>query len=88
MDGCLENEIVQGVIAILLVVLILGLFGWLKFRRDSKTVARLLENAGLERSPVNRRAKRGVGVRGQAKQQHMKSIWKRLGVKRRGRDRD
>jgi len=39
---------VQAVLAALLVVLILGIFGWIKFKRDEKIVARFLQDAGIE----------------------------------------
>lgn len=48
MSDFFNNGIVQGVLASLAVVLILGLFGWLKFKRDEKIVARFLKDSGVE----------------------------------------
>ena len=45
----LDSGIVQLVLAALVAVVILGLFGWLKFRRDEKVVADFLKESGLER---------------------------------------
>jgi hypothetical protein len=36
------------VLVTLVVVIILGLFGWLKFRRDEKVVIEFLKNAGVD----------------------------------------
>ena len=36
------------VLVTLVVVIILGLFGWLKFRRDEKVVIEFLKNSGVE----------------------------------------
>jgi DNA invertase Pin-like site-specific DNA recombinase len=43
-----SNRIVQGVLATFVVVLVLGLFGWLKFRRDEKIVIEFLKKSGVE----------------------------------------
>jgi hypothetical protein len=48
MSDFFSNEIVQGVLATFVVVLILGLFGWLKFRRDEKIVIEFLKHSGVE----------------------------------------
>jgi hypothetical protein len=48
MSDFFKNGIVQGVLLALVGVLVLGLFGWLKFRRDEKIVAEFLENSGVE----------------------------------------
>ena len=42
------NEVVHVLLATLLVVVILGVFGWLKFRRDEKIVMEFLKNSGVE----------------------------------------
>lgn len=44
----------QGVLATLIGVLILGIFGWLKFRRDEKIVTEFLKNSGIEPRDVSR----------------------------------
>lgn len=36
------------VLVTLVVVIILGVFGWLKFRRDEKIVIEFLQNSGVE----------------------------------------
>ena len=43
-----DNEVVHLVFAALVVVVILGVFGWLKFRRDEKIVMEVLKNSGVE----------------------------------------
>ena len=48
MSDYLKNGIVQGLLVILVVVLVLGLFGWLKFRRDEKIVTAFLKKSGIE----------------------------------------
>ena len=48
MSDVLMNGIVQGLLVVLVGVLVLGLFGWLKFRRDEKLVTEFLENSGIE----------------------------------------
>ena len=48
MSDFFSSEMVEGVLAALIVILILWIFGWLKFKRDEKIVARFLENAGVE----------------------------------------
>jgi len=48
MTDYFENGIVQGVLATLLVVFVLGIFGWLKFKRDERIVAGFLKNSGIE----------------------------------------
>jgi len=48
MSDYLENGVVQGLLVTLVVVLVLGLFGWLKFRRDEKIVTEFLANSGIE----------------------------------------
>jgi len=48
MSDFFSNGIVQGVLATLVVVVILGVFGWLKFRRDEKIVIEFLKKSGVE----------------------------------------
>ncbi len=48
MDGTWLNEWVQWVFGAILVVAILGLFGWLKFKRDEKLVADVLKAPAAE----------------------------------------
>jgi len=43
----LTKEVIVVVLATLVVV-ILGVFGWLKFRRDEKIVMEFLKNSGVE----------------------------------------
>jgi hypothetical protein len=50
MSEFFKNEIVQGVLATLIGILILGIFGLLKYKRDEKIVTRFLENSGIETS--------------------------------------
>ena len=42
-----DIDIVTVVFALLLAVLVLGLLGWLKFRRDEKIVIEFLKNSGI-----------------------------------------
>jgi len=44
----LTKEAIVVVLATLVVVVILGVFGWLKFRRDEKIVMEFLKNSGVE----------------------------------------
>ncbi len=48
MNDFFNNRIVQGVLATLVTVVILGVFGWLKFRRDEKIVIEFLKKSGVE----------------------------------------
>ncbi len=48
MRDFIDNEVVHVVLATLAVVVILGVFGWLKFRRDEKIVMEFLKNSGVE----------------------------------------
>lgn len=48
MNPLFDHEAVQWILASLVGVLILGVFGWLKFKRDEKVVARFLKESGLE----------------------------------------
>ena len=48
MSELFKNGIVQGVLATLIVAMILGVFGWLKFKRDEKIVTKFVENSGVE----------------------------------------
>jgi hypothetical protein len=48
MNDLFNNGIVKGVLATLIAVVILGIFGWLKFRRDEKLVAEFLKKSGIE----------------------------------------
>jgi hypothetical protein len=48
MSDFFKNGIVQGVLATLIGVLVLGIFGWLKFKRDEKIVTKFLKNSGVE----------------------------------------
>lgn len=47
MRDIFDNEVILVVLATLVVV-ILGVFGWLKFRRDEKIVMDVLKNSGVE----------------------------------------
>ena len=48
MSDFFNNEIVHGVLATIIGVIILGVFGWLKFKRDEKIVTRFLKSAKVE----------------------------------------
>ena len=48
MSDYLKNGVLQGLLLLLVVVLVLGLFGWLKFRRDEKIVTEFLAKSGVE----------------------------------------
>jgi hypothetical protein len=50
MSDLFKNGIVQGVLAAIIVALILGVFGWIKFKRDEKIVTEFLKNTGVETS--------------------------------------
>jgi hypothetical protein len=47
MSDFFRSGIVQGVLGALVVIIILGLFGWLKFKRDEKIVTGFLEDSGM-----------------------------------------
>jgi hypothetical protein len=44
----LSTEVIKVVLLTLVVVIILGGFGWLKFRRDEKVVIEFLKKSGVE----------------------------------------
>lgn len=48
MKDFIDNGVIQVVLATLVAVVILGVFGWLKFRRDEKIVKDFLKNSGVE----------------------------------------
>jgi len=48
MRDFIDNGVIQVILAVLVVVVILGVFGWLKFRRDEKIVMDVLKNTGVE----------------------------------------
>ena len=48
MRDIFDNEVILVVLATFVVVVILGVFGWLKFRRDEKIVMDVLKNSGVE----------------------------------------
>lgn len=48
MSEFFNNGIVQGVLATIIGVIILGVFGWLKFKRDEKIVTEFLKKAEVE----------------------------------------
>jgi len=47
MTDILDSEVFQIVLVTLVAVVVLGLFGWLKFRRDEKIVIEFLRNSGV-----------------------------------------
>jgi hypothetical protein len=49
-----SNGTVQGVLATIAVVIVLGVFGWLKFRRDEKLVIEFLKKSGVETGSSSR----------------------------------
>ena len=51
MSDFFKNGIVQGLLVTLIGAIILGLFGWLKLKRDEKIVAKFLQNSGVEPNP-------------------------------------
>jgi hypothetical protein len=54
MNELFENETVKLAFAALLVILVLGLFGWLKFKRDEKVVASFLKDSGVDDRPIHK----------------------------------
>jgi hypothetical protein len=48
MKDFFDNEVIMIVFATLVVVVILALFGWFKFKRDEKIVMEFLKNSGVE----------------------------------------
>ena len=54
MSDFFKNEIVQWVLATIIGALILGIFGWLKFKKDEKIVAEFLKNSGVETRHTSR----------------------------------
>jgi hypothetical protein len=48
MSNFFNNGIVQGVLATLILVIILGILGWLNFKIDKKIVTKFLANSGVE----------------------------------------
>ena len=58
MSQLFNDTIVQGVIAGVIVALVLGIFGWLKFKRDEKIVSQFLKKSGFDTGRTKRRRKR------------------------------
>lgn len=54
MSDFFSDGTVQGVLAMLFAVFVLGIFGWLKFKRDEKVVTDLLKNLGVESCHTHR----------------------------------
>jgi len=54
MSDFFNSEIVQWVLATLIGMLILGILGWLQFKRDEKIVAEFLKRSGIETSRSSR----------------------------------
>ena len=54
MNELFENEIVKLAFAALVGVLVLGLFGWLKFKRDEKVVASFLKDSGVDARRIHK----------------------------------
>ena len=48
MSEFFKNGILQGVLATIIGAIILGVFGWLKFKRDENIVTKFLKNSGVE----------------------------------------
>jgi len=46
--AAIKTWALQGVLATLLVVFVLGIFGWLKFKRDERIVTGFLKRSGIE----------------------------------------
>ena len=51
MNELFDNGVVEWVLALLVAIFVLGVFGWLKFKRDEKVVADFLKTSGLEERP-------------------------------------
>jgi len=58
MSPLCNGEIIQEVLALLIGALVLGVFGWLKFKRDEKIVNRFLKQLGVETGHAKRRKNR------------------------------
>ena len=54
MNELFENETVKLVFGALVVVFVLGVFGWLKFKRDEKLVASFLKDSGVDDEPIHK----------------------------------
>ena len=54
MNELFENEIVKLAFAGLVVVLVLGVFGWLKFKRDEKVVSDFLKDSGVDARRIHK----------------------------------
>lgn len=54
MNELFENETVKFAFVALVAVLVLGFFGWLKFKRDEKVVADFLKNSGVDTRRIHR----------------------------------
>lgn len=50
MNEFFNNDIMQWIFAAIMGMLILGLFGWLKFKKDEKIVTEFLKKSGVETS--------------------------------------
>jgi hypothetical protein len=73
MSDLFNNGIVQGVLATLFGVLALGIFGWLKFKRDEKIVTRFLKNSGVE-TPQTFRTTHAISLATNLKQERIRKV--------------
>lgn len=48
MNTFFNNGLIRGVLVLLVVLFILGLFGWFKFRRDERIVTEFLRKSGVD----------------------------------------
>jgi hypothetical protein len=54
MNELFENEAAKLAFGALVAVLVLGVFGWLKFKRDEKVVASFLKDSGVGDRPIQK----------------------------------
>lgn len=54
MTDLFDNEFVQGVLLAIIGILILGVFGWLKYRRDEKIVTKYLQEYAADSKHTKR----------------------------------
>ena len=58
MSHFFNDGVIQGVLAVLIAALVLGIFGWLKFKRDERIVDRFLKQSGVASGHARHRKKR------------------------------
>ena len=88
MSDFLNNEMVQWALAALIGVLILGIFGWLQFKRDEKIVTEFLKKSGVETRHTYKTTHAISSVTNLSKKRIRKVCSKSSGIRKNHKDKD